>query len=105
MGRDDRLVIQDSVFTWDVEKAVDNLKKHMVSFEEACEVFFDPLYDMKEDQNVEGEQRWVFMGYSKSNRPLYVVAVEQGEDAWRVISARELTSTERCRYEEEDDSD
>lgn len=100
---DVRYVIQDVVFTWDADKAEANLGKHSVSFEEASEVFFDPLYEM-EDAGVETEQRWAFIGYSKANRSLYVVAVEQGEESWRIISARKLTPEERFRYEEEDDS-
>jgi uncharacterized DUF497 family protein len=31
------------LFEWDRDKARSNFKKHGVSFEEACEVFFDPL--------------------------------------------------------------
>ena len=106
MGLDNRYVIQDCVFTWDSDKAESNVRKHDgVSFEEACEVFFDPLYHMEEDTSSEGEQRWVFVGYSKSNRPLCVVAVEEGEESWRIISARQLEPEERRRYEKEDDSD
>jgi uncharacterized protein len=100
---DVRYVIQDIVFTWDSDKAETNFGKHSVSFEEACEVFFDPLYEM-EDATVEQEQRWAFVGYSKANRSLYVVAVEQREESWRIISARKLTPEERLRYEEENDS-
>lgn len=90
-------------FTWDPEKAGTNLCDHSVSFEEACEVFFDPLYKMIADDSVEGEQRWGFIGLTKNNRPLFVVGAEQGEDAWRIISARELGKQERLHYEEEDD--
>ena len=31
-------------FIWNAEKAQINNAKHFVTFEEACEVFFDPLY-------------------------------------------------------------
>jgi uncharacterized DUF497 family protein len=30
-------------FEWNAQKAVTNLRKHGVSFEEAASVFFDPL--------------------------------------------------------------
>ena len=77
MGQDVRYVIQDFVFTWDSEKADSNVRKHEgVSFEEACEVFFDPWYHMEEDADSIGEQRWIFVGYSKANRLISVVAVE-----------------------------
>ena len=104
MGQDVRYVIQDSVFNWDSDKAEANVRNHDgVSFEEACEVFFDPWYQMEEDTRSAGEQRWIFVGYSRANRPLYVVAVEQGEESWRIVSARKLEPEERRRYEKEDD--
>lgn len=31
-------------FEWNREKATVNVRKHGVTFEEACEVFFDPSY-------------------------------------------------------------
>lgn len=31
------------LFEWDVEKARANLREHGLSFETACEVFFDPF--------------------------------------------------------------
>ncbi len=60
---------------------------------------------MIEDDSVEGEQRWNFIGYSQANSALFVVGAEQEEDAWRIISARELDKKERLRYEEKDDTD
>jgi uncharacterized protein len=59
-----RHVVQDCVFTWDSAKAKANLTKHGVSFEEACEVFFFPYYDMQ-DASVPHEQRWAYIGYTK----------------------------------------
>jgi uncharacterized DUF497 family protein len=103
MGKEIPHIVRDYLFTWDTSKAKANLAKHGVSFEEACEVFFFPYYDMQ-DASVHDEQRWGFTGYSKRGRLLYVVAVEQGEEAWRIVSARELTSSERDRYEKKDDS-
>ncbi|MGO9118784.1 MAG: BrnT family toxin [Desulfomonilaceae bacterium] len=97
-------VLQDAVFIWDADKAEANLHDYSVSFEEACEVFFDPLYDMIPDDSVEGEQRWDFIGYSKADRALFVVGIELEDDVWRIISARELERKERLRYEEEDDT-
>ncbi|MFC1836940.1 BrnT family toxin [Thermodesulfobacteriota bacterium] len=103
MSREVRVVVQDWLFTWNSQKADANLEKHEVSFEEALEVFFFPYYDM-EDASVPDEQRWSVIGYSMRDRLLYVVAVERGEEAWRIISARPATRTERARYEEKDDS-
>jgi len=104
MGEEVRHVVHGYLFTWDSAKARANLAKHGVSFEEACEVFFFPYYDMK-DATVANEQRWAFIGYSKRGRLLHTIAVEQRDEAWRIVSAREVTLKERNRYEEKDDSD
>jgi hypothetical protein len=100
---DVRYDLQGFIFTWDSHKAQKNLRDHCVSFEEACEVFFDPLYEMIPDDSAEREQRWDIIGLTKTNRALFVVTAEQELDAWRIISARELEKQERLRYEERDD--
>lgn len=43
-------------FVWDEKKARKNLGIRGISFEEACEVFFDPFYKM-EDASRHGEER------------------------------------------------
>lgn len=52
-----------------------------------------------EDTSRHNEQRWGLIGYSESNRMLYVVSTEQDDDAWRIISARKATKQEKLRYE------
>ncbi len=89
-------------FVWDEEKAQTNLRKHGVSFEEACEVFFDPFHRW-EDASRKQEERWGLIGYSESGQMLYVVSVEKGDEAWRIISARKAVRKERLRYEKEND--
>lgn len=49
-------------FEWDDDKAMNNLDKHGVSFETACEVFFDPFVVTLERQNDAGEVRSVIVG-------------------------------------------
>jgi uncharacterized DUF497 family protein len=98
--------LEGFVFVWDSQKAETNLKKHGVSFEQACEVFFDDFYKMYPEAH-EREQRWIIIGHSYSahpTQPLYVVAAEMGEESWRVVSARLATASERRRYEEDDDT-
>lgn len=90
-------------FTWDSEKGHINPEKHGVSFEEACQAVLNEVQVM-EDSGEEGEQRWSVIAFSRSSRryhPLYVVVAEKGDEAWRTISAREATPSERLRYEEE----
>ncbi len=85
-------------FEWDEEKYAVNLRKHGVKFEMAAEIFFDPFYQSG-DASVPEEKRDFIIGYSYSEKFLLVVFVERGERT-RIISAREITRTERELYEE-----
>ena len=62
-------------FEWNEEKYAVNLRKHGVKFEEAAEVFFDPL-GVYEDASIE-EQRESILGFSFSAKVLFVVFVER----------------------------
>ncbi len=90
-------------FVWDEEKAEANFKKHKISFEESCEVFFDPFYKL-EDASRTDEIRCGIIGYSESGNILYVVAVDKEDYAWRIVSARKAVRKERIRYEKENDT-
>ncbi|HEX8071831.1 MAG TPA: BrnT family toxin [Pyrinomonadaceae bacterium] len=85
-------------FEWDSRKAAANLRKHKVSFETACEVFFDPFLHVVAAGIVEGEPREAVIGLTVSWRLLYVVYVEH-DDVIRIISARPAESAERELYE------
>jgi uncharacterized DUF497 family protein len=87
-------------FEWNKNKAVNNLSKHGVSFEEAKTIFDDPLYvDFYDPDHSEGEERYPIVGESDRGRLLIVSYTERG-DAVRLISAREVTRTEREAYEQ-----
>ncbi|MDQ6986942.1 MAG: BrnT family toxin [Mariprofundaceae bacterium] len=60
-------------FEWDPLKAASNLKKHGVSFEEAAEVFVDPLQLNILDEANEGEERWITLGNTKAHKLRLVV--------------------------------
>jgi len=49
-------------FEWDETKNLSNRRKHGVSFEEACQVFLDPLYVSVQDRIEGGESRWQTLG-------------------------------------------
>ena len=50
-------------FEWDEAKNLSNQRKHEgVSFEEACQVFCDPLHVSVQDRIEGGEQRWQTVG-------------------------------------------
>ncbi len=88
------------VFEWDKNKAARNLSKHGVSFEEAETVFDDPLLiDFYDPDHSEDEARYLIVGVSNRRRLLIVSYTERG-DSIRLISAREVTRSEREAYEE-----
>jgi uncharacterized DUF497 family protein len=88
-------------FTWDPAKAASNARKHGVTFEEAQSAFADPMGSVVDDFE-HGEGRYVLIGVSASQRLLYVVHVETGQEVFRIVSARRATKNERRRYEEGD---
>jgi len=86
-------------FEWDGTKAISNLRKHRVSFDEAVTVFYDPLAATFADpDHSHDESRLVTVGYSVQGRLLVVCHVERGEMV-RLISARRATHRERRRHE------
>ena len=88
-------------YDWDKNKAVANLSKHGVSFEEAKTVFEDPLYvDFYDPDHSFGEHRFILLGESVQGRLLFVSYMERNNGI-RLISAREATLSERKVYEQE----
>ncbi len=90
--------LQGVEFEWDKEKYAVNLWKHNVKFEEAAEVFFDPL-SIYGDASVKEERREYVLGFSYSAKMLFVVFVERSVRT-RIISARPATAQERNDYAE-----
>jgi len=88
------------VFEWDARKAVTNLKKHGVSFDEATTVFGDVLSLLMDDpQYSHNEQRFLVMGVSNQQRCI-VVAFADRPPRTRIISARLASRQERKCYEQ-----
>lgn len=87
-------------FEWDPEKAISNLRKHKVSFEEASSALKDPMAATGADPDHSiGEFRYVTFGISDRRRLLVVAHTEQGETI-RIISARLANKREKKIYEE-----
>ena len=85
-------------FQWDAYKAEDNQFKHHVSFEEATEVFDDPIMLILDDEWHSGdEDRFIAVGVTQAARLLVVVYTMRG-DTIRIISARDAMARERRRY-------
>ena len=99
-------------FEWDEAKNASNQRKHGISFEEASQVFWDPLHVMVAERVVDGEQRWQTLGLAhRRTGSLFLLLIahtvredrEHGEfiEVIRIISARRATSEERISYEDE----
>ena len=95
-------------FEWDATKNLSSRRKHGVSFEDACQVFRDPLCVSVQDRIEAGELRWQTLGLVEGLLLLTVahtVREELEDGTWveviRIISARRATRKERRRYEDE----
>lgn len=94
------------MFQWNETKAITNLRKHKVSFEEARSVFYDEFaIQFFDEENSESEDRFILLGRSNESRILIVCHCErtQGKkdkgETIRIISARKATKNERKYYE------
>lgn len=99
-------------FEWDPQKAIDNLSKHLVSFEEAVAMLTDPfaerfqIDEYDEKHSTDSEDRWKTTGSYPfdRNRVFRVIwtrrTAESGLSATRIISVRHVSPRERSRYEE-----
>lgn len=89
-------------FLWDNKKAIANIKKHKISFEEAITVFYDPLAKIADDpDHSDNEERYILIGQSQKLNLLIVVHVyKEDDDTIRIISARIATKREKKDFEE-----
>ena len=89
-------------FEWDAKKAASNLRKHLVSFEDAARVFLDPnRIETFDGRDAYGEDRWKTVGLVEPAL-LAVVYTIRGNDGEiiRLISARKADAHERAQYRE-----
>ena len=78
-----------------------NVRKHGISFAEACTVFGDPASIMRDDPEAERiDERFIIVGRSAQDRLLTVVHAERRSAEIRLISARPADREERDSYEE-----
>ncbi|MDV6340892.1 BrnT family toxin [Nitrosomonas sp. Is24] len=86
-------------FEWDTNKAVSNLKKHGISFEEAQSVFYDDFAVQFFDEDSVSEDRFLMLGMSNEARILIICYCERDSgNVIRIISARKATQSERKFY-------
>jgi hypothetical protein len=89
-------------FEWDSTKALSNVKKHGITFEEARTVFDDDFARLLHDpDHSQEEERFILLGMSYTLKILTVVHCYKDQDGViRIISARESTRNEARQYKE-----
>lgn len=90
-------------FIWDERKNEINKIKHGISFEQAKEIYMDPLHLALLDERFGYfEERWITIGKTADHHIVLAVNLyfdEDGEEVIRIILARNATNHERSQYE------
>lgn len=92
------------LFEWDKKKNTVNKNKHGISFEEAAEIFDDPLHISIMDHRFDYyDERWITIGATKNGTVIVIGHLysftEDGDEITRIISSRKATKKERENYE------
>jgi uncharacterized DUF497 family protein len=93
-------------FEWDAAKALLNVRKHGVTFDQASSVFLDALaLTVFDAEHSDSEERWFTLGFDSGGTLLAVAHTFQATSPAtirvRLISARTATKRERQFYENE----
>jgi uncharacterized DUF497 family protein len=98
-------------FEWNYRKAVANLRKHGVTFDQAAEVLADSDADRfhleeYDEEHSEHEDRFITTGSHPAKRDIVLVISwterrDRSGRVTRIIGARRATPAERNRYESE----
>lgn len=94
-----RVPDEEPEWTWNIDKARGNVRKHGVLFAEAVTALEDPLA-LTIPGRARGEERFVTIGLA-ADGALLVVAWSPRGTGGRILSARRATRRERLTYEEE----
>ena len=87
-------------FVWLTEIATKVAAKHRVTLDEAEEVFFNnPRYRFVESGHRIGENVYSAGGQTDAGRYLIVFFVYKGDNTALILSARDMDTAERRRYE------
>ncbi len=93
-------------FEWDAAKALTNVAKHGVTFDQAATVFLDALaLTVYDESHSQSEERWFTIGHDAGGMLLAVAHTYQvtapASARVRIISARQATKREQRFYEDE----
>ena len=87
-------------FEWDPDKAIVDLEKHGISFDEASLAFFDPnAIELFDDLNSEDEIRFQLIGISRVR--LLFVGYTLRDDRVRIVTARKANAKQKKYYNEQ----
>ena len=84
-------------YTWDVDKAAQNLRAHKVDFEDAVRIFDGPTLERLDDRFDYPEERWYAIGLAEG-RPVTVIYTDLDEQTRRIISAWKAEKHEQKAY-------
>jgi uncharacterized DUF497 family protein len=90
-------------YDWDEWKSRVNERKHGMRLADAAPIFRDPYVMIEFDCIVDGEERWQAIGSSLGEKLLFVahtIETQGLDEVVRLISARQVTRSERRRYEQ-----
>ena len=85
-------------FEWDENKRQSNLRKHGIDFQEAYEIFNNPMLRRIDNRFDYGEDRWTVLGMTHKCVVLFVYT-ELDEETIKLISIRKATKNEKKTYE------
>lgn len=87
-------------FTWDLEKAQQNKRKHDILFDEAKSAFWDEnAIVISDPDHSESEERFLLIGMSAHLKLLVIVHCYRDRDETiRIISARKANRNEEKTY-------
>ncbi|MGG7047974.1 MULTISPECIES: BrnT family toxin [unclassified Campylobacter] len=87
------------IYEWDEVKALLNIAKHGVSFDEAKTAFCDEYgIVVFDEEHSNDEERFYLLAMSEKDRILVVIHCYRHEDTIRIISARKATTKEKKQY-------
>lgn len=86
-------------FEWDEAKRRANLRKHGVDFLDAAAIFANDIFELADDRENYGEERWIAIGHVDG--AVYKVVYTMRFDVIRIISAQKASRRDRERYYQE----
>jgi uncharacterized protein len=98
MAKLNKILEKCTGFEWDTGNITKNWEQHDVSTGECEQIFFNkPLIVKRDKEHSEFENRYYVLGRTNTNRLLFAVFTIRNEKI-RIISARDMTDSEKERY-------